>query len=273
MKTQIHWFVVGVLLGLGAITSCGDNIVSGGPIDGRIFDDTPVGPADAADAPADVAAGMGGVDLRSLSTFVAVSGAGLSNSNSSGTTTLHGNVGLSPTATCLGDGVPCTATNPVITGMLYANDPGGVAAQAKTDLTAAYVDATSRPPGTTVNDISGMILPPGVYTSGSTMSIAVGATVTLDAQNNPNAVWIFQVGSSLTVNNGAQVLLINGAKAKNVFWAVFATSTLGSNVSFAGSVFSGASNTVGTDSVVVGRLLCTTGLITLLSNDITLPPP
>jgi hypothetical protein len=216
--------------------------------------------------------GLLGVDLGTLSTFVAVAGAGLSNSNSSGTTTLNGDVGLSPTATCMGDGSPCTLTNPVINGTLYANDAGGVAAQAKVDLVAAYVDAMSRPVGTTVNDISGMVLAPGVYTSGSTMSIAVGGTVTLDGQGDANAVWIFQVGSSLTVNNNAQVLLTNGALAKNVYWAIFASSTLGSDVSFQGSVLAGASNSVGTDSVVVGRLLCTTGEITLLSNTITLPP-
>jgi len=212
------------------------------------------------------------VDLGSLSTFVAVSGAGLTNSNSSGFTTLNGDVGLSPTATCLGDGSPCTATNPIINGTFYANDPEGVAAQAKTDLTAAYIDAMARPVGTIVNDLSGMVLAPGVYTSDSTMSIAVGGTLTLDAEGDANAVWIFQVGSSLTVNNNAQVLLVNGAQAKNVFWGVFASSTLGSNVGFQGSVLAGASNSVGTDSTVVGRLLCTTGQITLLSNTITLPP-
>lgn len=212
------------------------------------------------------------VELGSLSTFVAVSGAGLTNSNSGGVTTLTGDVGLSPTATCLGDGSPCTAVNPIIIGTLYANDAKGVAAQAKVDLTAAYVDAMSRPPGTTVNDLSGMTLAPGVYTSGSTMSIATGGTLILDAGGDPNAVWIFQVGSSLTVNNSAAVLLINGAKSSNVFWAIFASSTLGSNVSFHGSVLAGASNTVGTGSSVVGRLLCTTGQITMLSNTITLPP-
>ena len=211
------------------------------------------------------------VDLGTLSTFVAVAGAGLTNSNSGGATTLNGDVGLYPTATCLGDGSPCTPTDPIINGTLYADDPEGVAAQAKTDLTAAYVDAMARPVGTTVNDISGMVLPPGVYTSGSTMSIAVGGTVTLDGQGDANAIWIFQIGSSLTVNNNAQVLLINGAKAENVFWAIFASSTLGSNVSFQGNILAGASNSVGTGSVVVGRLLCTTGQITLLSNTITLP--
>lgn len=212
------------------------------------------------------------VNLGTLSTFVAVAGAGLTNSNSGGVTTLNGDVALSATGSCMGDGSPCTAINPIINGTLYVNDPEGVAAAAKVDLTAAYVDAMARPVGTTVDDLAGMVLPPGVYTSDSSMSIALGGSVTLDGQGDPNAVWIFQVGSSLTVNNSAQVLLVNGAKAKNVYWAVFASSTLGSKVSFQGSILAGASNSVGTGSVVVGRLLCTTGQITLLSNTVTLPP-
>lgn len=213
------------------------------------------------------------VILRSLSTFAAVAGAGLTNSNSAGVTTINGDVGLSPTATCLGDGSPCSAVNPLINGTLYANDPGGIAAAAKADLTLAYTDAAGRPPGTTVNDLTGMVLAPGVYSSGSTMSIAVGGTLTLDAQGNANGVWIFQVGSSLTVNNSAQVLLVNGAKASNVYWAIFASSTMGTNVSFKGNVLAGASNSLGTGTVVEGRMLCRDGQITLLSNTITLPAP
>jgi hypothetical protein len=211
------------------------------------------------------------VNLRSLSTFVAVAGAGLTNSNSGGLTTLNGDVGLSPTATCLGDGIPCTALNPKINGTLYANDPAGIAAQAKADLLLAYTDATGRPPGTVEADLSGMILGPGVYTSGSTMSIAVNGVLTLDGKGDANAVWIFQVGSALTVNNSAQVLLINGAKAANVFWAVGSSSTLGTNVSFKGSILAQSSNSLGTLSVVEGRMLCSTGQITLLSNTVTLP--
>jgi hypothetical protein len=103
------------------------------------------------------------------------------------------------------------------------------------------------------------------------MSIAVDGTVTLDGGGDQDAVFIFQIGSSLTVNNGAEIVLINGARARNVFWVAFASSTLGSDVSFQGSVLAGASNSVGTDSVVVGRLLCSTGEITLLSNTISLP--
>lgn len=209
------------------------------------------------------------VELGTLDTFVAVAGAGLTNSNSAGVTTLDGDVALSPTGTCLGDGVPCTATNPAILGTLYVND--ATAAQAKVDLTVAWVDAMSRPVGTLEADLAGKALPPGVYTSASSMMVAVGGVVTLDGEGDPNAVWIFQVGSDLTVGNNVEVVLINGAQAKNVFWAVFSSSTLGSGVSFQGSVLAGASNSVGTNSTVVGRLLAGTGALTLLADTITLP--
>ena len=217
--------------------------------------------------------GQAQVNLRSLSTFVAVAGGGLTNSNSGGTTTLNGNVALSPTATCLGDGIPCAALDPKINGTLYANDPASIASQAKADLLLAYTDATGRPPGTVEADLSGMTLLPGVYTSGSTMTIAVNGVLTLDGQGDANAVWIFQIGSALTVNNSAQVLLINGAKASNVFWAVGSSSTLGTSVSFKGNILAQSSNSLGTLSVVEGRVLCSTGQVTFLSNTVTVPAP
>ncbi len=220
-----------------------------------------------------ITTGQAQVNLRSLSTFVAVAGGGLTNSNSGGNTTLNGDVALSPTATCLGDGSPCSAIDPKINGTLYANDPAGIAAQAKADLLLAYTDASGRPPGTVEADLSGMVLAPGVYTSGSTMTIAVSGVLTLDAKGDANAVWIFQVGSALTVNNSAQVLLINGAKAANVFWAVGSSSTLGSSVSFKGTILAQSSNSLGTLSVVEGRVLCSTGQVTLLSNTVTVPAP
>jgi len=214
------------------------------------------------------------INLGSLSSFVAVAGAGLTNSNSAGVTTLNGDVALSPTATCLSDGIPCSAGAPQINGTLYANDPAGVAAAAKADLLSAYNEAQGKPPGTTVSaNLAGQVLAPGVYTSGSSMDIAVGGILTLDAQGDPNASWIFQIGSTLTANNDSQVLLVNGARAANVFWAVGSSSTIGSNVDFKGTVLASASNSVGTGSTVEGRLLCSTGQITLLSNTISLPAP
>jgi hypothetical protein len=218
------------------------------------------------------------VNLRSLAKFVAVAGAGLTNSNTQlpAVTTLNGDVGLAPTATCMSDGVVCNPAGgaPRINGTLYANDPAGKAATAKADLVAAYNDAQGRPKDVTVvGNLAGQILAPGVYWSGSTMDIAVNGTLTLDAQGDSNGIWIFQLGSALTANTGSKVVLINGAKAANVFWAIGSSSTLGSNVDFKGTVLAVESNSVGTGSTVEGRLVCTTGAITLLSNVITLPAP
>ncbi len=213
------------------------------------------------------------VDLYSLENFAVVAGAGLTNSSSSGTTTITGHVGLYPTATCTSDDAPCAVNNPVINGTMYANDAEGVAHQAKDDLTDAFVYAMGRPSTGAVNDISDLTLTPGVYSSGSAMNVATFGTLTLDADGDPDAVWIFQVGSSLTINDDAQILLVNGAQAENVFWVVDASATIGSNVILQGSVLAGESITVDTESVVVGRLLCRTGTLTLRSNAVSLPTP
>jgi hypothetical protein len=215
------------------------------------------------------------VSLGVLDTFVAVAGAGLTNSNSAGVTVLNGDVGLSATGTCMSDGSPCNPAGgaPIINGTLYQNDPAGKASAAKAALVSAYNDAAGRPPGIVEADLSGLTLLPGVYTSGSTMQIAVSGVLTLDGNGDPNAVWIFQVGSALTVNNNAKVLMVGQGKAANVFWAIGSSSTLGGGVTFVGNVLAQESNSVGTGSVVEGRLLCTSGQITLLSNTITLPAP
>ncbi len=217
--------------------------------------------------------GLPAVSLGSLASFAVIAGAGLNNSNAGGQTTINGNVGLSPTGTCLGDGALCSATDPVINGTLYANDADGIAAAAESALAAAYADATSRLSGATAGDLTGKVLTAGVYASTSAMSIAPGGTLTLDAKGDPNAVWIFKVGATLTINNNAQVTLVNGARAANVFWAVAASTTIGTGAGFQGNVLSGTSNTVGAGSTIVGRLLCTSGTATLRSAAISLPGP
>jgi hypothetical protein len=210
------------------------------------------------------------IDLLSLESFVAAAGSGLTNSNLAGVTTLGGDVALSPTGSCIGDGNPCTITNPVITGTLYVNDT--VAQQAKFDLLVAYNDGAGRPPGVPVTQLAGLTIAPGVYTADSALDIAVDGIVTLDGKGDPNSVWIFQVATALTVNNNVQINLIDGAKAKNVFWVVGSSSTIGTDVSFQGSVLAMASNSVEARSTVTGRLLSSTAAVTLLQNTITLPP-
>ena len=140
--------------------------------------------------------------------------------------------------------------------------------QAEIDLTTAYNDAAGR---FTVNivagDLVGLTLIPGVYKS--TSSLGLNGTVTLNAQGNPNAVFIFQIGSTLTTGSGSNVNLINGAQACNVFWQVGSSATLGMNSTFKGNILALTSITVTTNATVDGRLLASNGAVTLDSNTIT----
>jgi hypothetical protein len=98
--------------------------------------------------------------------------------------------------------------------------------------------------------------------------------VTLDAQGDPNAVFIFQMGSTLTTGPGAQVVLAGGAKASNVFWQVGSSATLNTTTSFQGSILAAVSITVDTGSTVEGRLLGgsdSAGSVSIDASTITVP--
>src|ERR1041385_8859958 len=165
------------------------------------------------------------VNLRSTSGFVVLAGSLISNVP---TSALTGNVGLSPAARAAITGFGLTE----VTGTIYASDdisPAGVPAMlttAKGDLTTAYNDAAGRTVGaiTVAGNLGGRTLAPGLYKSTSTLEISSG-DLTLDAQGNANAVWIFQIASTLTTTSGRQVILSGGAKASNIFWQVGSSAT------------------------------------------------
>jgi hypothetical protein len=144
------------------------------------------------------------------------------------------------------------------------------AASAQTDLTTAYNNAAGQTPTVTgVSSLSNQTLTPGVYNAGS--SLGVNGTVTLDGQGNQNAVFIFQMGSTLTTASGSSINLINGAQACNVFWQVGSSATLGTGSTFAGSILALASITVTTGDTVAGSMLARNGAVTLDSDTITAP--
>jgi hypothetical protein len=95
--------------------------------------------------------------------------------------------------------------------------------------------------------------------------------VTLDAQGNANAVFIFQVGSALTTLGSTQVVLAGGAQAKNIFWQVSSSATLGTNSIFEGTILSLQSITLDTGATLTGRALARNGGVTMDSNTITAP--
>lgn len=119
-------------------------------------------------------------------------------------------------------------------------------------------------------DIGGMTLASGVYCFGSSAQIT--GTLTLNAQNNPNARWIFLITSTLTTASGASVVQINGGIPCQVVWDIGSSATMGSSTNFIGNIDALASITYVTGSNSVGRNWARTGSVTLDDNILTLPP-
>lgn len=199
--------------------------------------------------------------LGSASTFAVLAATTVTNT---GPTVVNGDLGLSPGTSVTGF-PPGTV---VLPGTEHVADTA--AASAQTDLTTAYDNAAGQTPTVTgVSSLTNQTLTPGVYNAAS--SLGVNGTVTLDGQGNQNAVFIFQMGSTLTTASGSFINLINGAQACNVFWQVGSSATLGTGSTFAGSILALASITVTTGDSVAGSMLAREGAVTLDSDTITAP--
>ncbi len=197
------------------------------------------------------------VNLGTAANFAVLAGQTVTNT---GPTVVNGDLGVSP-------GSAITGFPPgVVNGTTHAAD--AVAAQAQTDLTAAFTDAFTRAPATPLPAaIGGLTLTPGVYNAPA--AVLLNGTVTLDGQGDPNAVFIIQVGSALTTGSASNVNLINGARACNVFWAIGSSATLGTGSNFAGNILALTSITVTTGVTIAGRALARNGAVTLDTDVIT----
>ena len=207
-------------------------------------------------------AGPGSGLLGAAGTFTVLGGSTVTNTG--GNTTITGDVGVSPGLALTG--IPVGQPSP---GTRHAGD--AVAATAQGALTTAYNDLAGRPCGIilTGQDLGGKTLAAGVYCFSS--SAAVTGTLTLDGQGNSSAVFIFQVGSTLTTGSSAAVTLIGGAQAKNVYWQVGSSATIGVATAFKGNIVALSSVTLNTGASLSGRALARNGAVTLDSNAITLP--
>jgi hypothetical protein len=175
-----------------------------------------------------------------------------------------GDLGVSP-------GTSVTGFPPgTISGATHAGD--ATAATAKVDLTTAYNDAAGRTLGavTVSGNLGGLTLTPGLYKSTSSLAISSG-DLTLDAQGDANAVFIFQMASTLTTTSGRQVILSGSAKPANIFWQVGSSATLGTTSVFQGTIMADQSITLTTGATLNGRALARTGAVTLDTNSVVKP--
>ncbi len=221
-------------------------------------------------APATSMAAQPPVDLGTTSTFAVLAGSTITNT---GPTTINGDVGLHPGTAFTGQ------ASVTLNGALHLTD--AVALQAKNDLVTAYDDAAGRTPVTQIaTELGGTTLTPGVYDSASG-TFEITGTLTLDAQGDPDGVFVFQTASTLITASGSNVNIINGARFCRIFWKVGSSATLGTDSHFVGHIFALTSITATTGATVEGQLLARNGAVTLDTNtitngfcaDTTTPPP
>jgi len=211
--------------------------------------------------------GLAGLAMAAATTVplgAAESFAVLANSTvtNTGASVINGDLGLSP-----GTAVTNFPPGTVINGTQRKND--SIAIQAQIDLTTAYNNAAGQSctQDLTGQDLGGMILTPGVYCFDTSAQLT--GALTLNGQNNPNSVFIFQIGSTLTTASDSSVVFIGNTQACNVFWQVGSSATLGTNTAFKGNILALTSITLDTGASLEGRALARNGAVTLDDNAVT----
>ena len=215
------------------------------------------------------AGGITTVGLGTAEPFAVL--AGTPSVSNVGLTEITGNLGIHPASSVTG------FPPGIVNGTIHAGD--AVALQAKTGLVNAYNDAAGRTPATAVAGglLGGQTLVAGVYNSGS-FTLNLTGTLTLNGQNDPNSVWIFQATSDLVTASTSVVTFINGGSPCNVFWQVDSSATLGSGSTFIGTIMALSSITMADDVTISGRALARDGNVTLINDTIsnsmcvTVPP-
>jgi len=225
-----------------------------------------------------MAAGPAPVNLGSTAHFMILSGAAVT---TTGGGTINGDVGASPIT-----GAAIHLTQAQVIGTIYTVDAAGPAGSviapsmlttAKGDLTKAINDAAGRTPvptGTFLNpgswNIGGLNLGPGLYKFTGTALLS-GSDVTLTGGSDD--VWIFQVAKDLEEGSRRQVILAGGAQARNIFWQVGTSATIGTFAVFKGTILAAQAITMDTSSTMEGRALAFTAGVTFDGNAGTLPMP
>lgn len=203
------------------------------------------------------------VNLATASPFVVLGGTTVTNT---GPSVLNGDLGVSPGTALTGFGLPA-----VVNGATHAND--AVAAQAQSDLTSAYNVAAGQAvaPG---DDLSGTnlgnrVLGPGAYRY--TSAALLNGALTLDAAGDPNAQFVFLIGSELKTESASSVVLVNGASPCNVYWQLGSSADIGTITAFQGNVMALTSISLKNGATVLGRMLARNGQVSLINNVLSAP--
>jgi len=209
----------------------------------------------------DAYAGAISVDLGTADPFAVLAGSTVTNT---GATNVHGDLGVWP-------GSAITGFPPGIVSGGAIHDADAVAMQAQSDLITAYTFAAGEACGNvlTGQDLGGLTLTPGVYCFASSADLT--GTLTLNAQGDPNAVFVFQIASTLTTASSSSVVFTNGGQGDSVFWQVGSSATLGTSTEFAGNILALTSITLDTGANIgCGRALARNGAVTMDTNDVSI---
>ena len=235
-----------------------------------------------------------GVNLGSAASFGSFGGAaGITNQGIN--TVVGGNIGTTAACTLITgfhDAANVYTQTPLnvgaVNGSVYCAPPApgtassmAIATQALADAQAAYNALAALPPGSDpgAGQLGGLVLAPGVYTAaGGTFGITT-ANLTLDAQGDANAVWVFQSAAGLTVGQPAlprSVLLLNGAQARNVFWQVGSAARIEDRSVMVGTIIAPAGVTISTagqtaQTMLTGRAIGLTASVTMVNTTVVAP--
>lgn len=212
--------------------------------------------------------------LGTAQSFAVLGGSTVTNT---GPSVITGDLGVSP-GTAITGFPPGTAT-----GTIHAAD--AVALQAQNDVITQYnaLAGAACSADLTGQDLGGQTLIPGIYCFSSSAQLT--GTLTLNAQGNANAAFIFKTGSTLTTASGSSVVMINGGNPCGVAWQIGSSATLGTTTSFIGNLIALQSITLNTGANIIGRALARNGAVTLDTNNVSfaacsagggppsLPPP